>query len=628
MNIYNYKKRKTLEVKVGNVVIGGGNPIVIQSMANVKTSDTEAAIQQAVRIYNSGGKIVRFTTPSIADAKNLINIKSGIINEGYDIPLVADVHFSPDIADIASAIVDKVRVNPGNYVRSIRKNKDVSYTEEVYKTEYEMLKSRFIEFLKLCAKYNTAIRIGVNHGSLSERIMDRYGDTPEGIVESCMEMIRICKEQGFHNVVISVKSSNTSVMVRTVRLLADTMMDEGIEFPIHLGVTEAGEGEDGRIKSAVGIGALLSEGIGDTIRVSLSEEPEEEPFVARQIVNYVNSKLNHKFIEGPSRSGYNRYSNKRRESKEVMNIGGGKQPVVISDITKTNDVPFSDNLMTPYFLYIGMRDISEHYNDYRIIVDADNIYEGSNVYKMYTTSQLEKLRIDKSAIKFLRVGLKDINSDARINSVEECAKVVEISEILRRDPGIVLIGDCKNDNISAYHRALALALEYEELTNPLIINVDYKNNKNCPLQIKLAVDCGANLIDKLIDGVFVTTEEQDLDVKEINKIAFSVLQAAGSRISKTEYISCPGCGRTMFDLQTTINKVKKATSHLVGMKIGIMGCIVNGPGEMADADYGYVGAGKNKISLYKGTQCIEKNIPEELAVEKLIEIMKANGDWK
>ena len=623
-DIYNYNKRETIEVKIGNVIIGGEYPVVIQSMANVKTADTEAAVKQAIRIFGNGGKIVRFTTPSMADAKNMANIKSGISEEGFDIPLVADVHFSPDIADAVSSIVDKVRINPGNYVRSIRKDKTKSYTDKEFKDEYEQLKERFINFISLCKENNTAIRIGVNHGSLSERIMDRYGDTPEGIVESGMEMMRICRDEGFNNVVVSVKSSNTSMMVKTVRLLADSMNSEEILFPIHLGVTEAGEGEDGRIKSAVGIGTLLSEGIGDTIRVSLSEEPEEEPPVARQIVNYVCRKINHDQIFGPFTSLYDKYDNQRRKTTTVRNIGGNNVPVVITDISKTDISEILKENFKADYIYAGMKNISSD-QEIPLIVDAENKMTGENIFRIYDINQLNILREDKAELRFLKLSLKDINTDDNFKQVADCERAIRIIELLKSTPEIIIVADSDNLNIAAYQRAFAVTLQNEGIKNSLITYINYKKD-DIPTAIKLSVDAGPVLIDKMTDGLWIEAENESPE--ETERLMFSVLQATGARITKTEYISCPGCGRTMFDLQKTISRVKEATSHLTGLKIGIMGCIVNGPGEMADADYGYVGAGKDKISLYKGRECVEKNISEEKAVEKLIEIMKANGDWK
>ena len=623
-DIYNYNKRRTLEVKVGDVVIGGDYPIVIQSMANVKTSNTEEAVKQAIRIFESGAKIVRFTTPSMADARNMKNIEEGILASGFSIPLVADVHFSPDIADEVSTIVEKVRINPGNYVRSIRTDKTKPYSKEEYKKEYELLRERFIKFLQICKTNNTAIRIGVNHGSLSERIMDRYGDTPEGIVESCMEMLRICKDEKFENVVVSVKSSNTSMMVRTVRLLASIMNSEDLFFPIHLGVTEAGEGEDGRIKSAIGIGTLLSEGIGDTIRVSLSEEPEVEPVVARQIINYVCRKMNHDQIFGPYNPYYNKYGNDKRKTIAAKNIGGNNVPIVISDISGCDPEHIEYDKLDADILYVGMN--TPDNVDKIFLVDALNVASGKNIYRKYSTNQLDLIAKDNAKVKFLELSLNEINTDNNFKFVSQCEKAVRIIELLKSDSSIVVIADSDNINKAAYQRALILSLEKEEIYNPVITHIKYTDD-GVDVFVEDSVDFGPNLIDKLSDGIWITTTDTK-DVEELSRISFSILQATGSRITKTEYISCPGCGRTMFDLQTTISRVKNATSHLIGLKIGIMGCIVNGPGEMADADYGYVGAGKDRISLYKGRECIEKNIPEEDAVEKLIEIMKANGDWR
>ena len=623
--IYNFKRRNSSEVKIGNTTIGAENPVVVQSMANVHTSETQACVDQAIRIYKNGGAFVRFTTPSIKDAENLKNIKDGIIKAGYDIPIVADVHFSPDIADVAALYADKVRINPGNYVRSIRKQKDVSYTDEEYNEELSILKNRFIRFIDICKENKRAIRIGVNHGSLSERIVDRFGDTPIGMSESCMEMLRICKEQKFDNVVLSIKSSNTVVMVKTVRRLVEAMKVEGMNYPVHLGVTEAGEGEDGRIKSALGIGTLLSEGIGDTIRVSLSEEPELEIPVGKQITTYISKRYSHPRIYGPVKDKYNYFDNPRRISDKIYNMGAGQVPIVISDLSQSDVMPFDDNDMTPDYFYLGMRDISGIENKDKIVIDFKNSYKGEDVIRIYDLAEIDDLEKDKSPVKFFRANLNDINIDGYYKDPSICKNIVRVHDVLKADSSIVVVAKTANSNISGEQRTFCISLINSELKNPVILSLSYEEKEGA--QIRAAIDLGPNLIDQFADGIIIK-DIPGVDPREISKWSFAILQAARQRITKTEYISCPGCGRTLFNLQSTIAKVKEATKHLKGLKIGIMGCIVNGPGEMADADYGYVGAGKGKISLYKNKTCIEKNISEDEAVEKLIDIIKQNGDWR
>ena len=502
MDLFNYSRRETSEVNIGAVPLGGPNSIRVQSMTNTSTQDTEACVEQAKRIVDAGGEYVRLTTQGIKEAENLMNINIGLRSQGYMVPLVADVHFNPKVADVAAQYAEKVRINPGNYVDAARTFKKLEYTDEEYAQEIQKIHDRFVPFLNICKENHTAIRIGVNHGSLSDRIMSRYGDTPEGMVESCMEFLRICVEEHFTDVVISIKASNTVVMVKTVRLLVAVMEQEGMSFPLHLGVTEAGDGEDGRIKSALGIGALLSDGLGDTIRVSLSEAPEAEIPVARKLVDYILLRQDHPFIPGMDAPEFNYLSPSRRKTQAVRNIGGEHVP-----------------------------------------------------------------------------------------------------------------------NRLGEHRALVHQLMTEGLQNPVVFFQHYAEDNAEDLQIKSAADMGALIFDGLCDGLFLFNQGS-LSHAVVDGIAFGILQAGRLRTSKTEYISCPGCGRTLYDLEKTIARIKAATSHLKGLKIGIMGCIVNGPGEMADADYGYVGAGRGKISLYKGKVCVEKNIPEEEAVERLLEFIR------
>ncbi|MGL4292657.1 MAG: 4-hydroxy-3-methylbut-2-en-1-yl diphosphate synthase [Bacteroidales bacterium] len=625
-SLYNYLRRKSWEVMIGDTPLGDNHPIRLQSMTNTSTLDTEASVKQAIRIIRNGAAYVRLTAQGVREAENLKPIREAIRKEGFTTPLVADIHFNPKAADAAALYVEKVRINPGNYVDSARTFKELEYTDEEYAAELQKIRERFLPFLEVCRSNQTAIRIGVNHGSLSDRIMSRYGDTPRGMVESCMEFLRLCMEADFHNVVLSVKASNTVVMMKTVRLLVDTMQKEGMHFPLHLGVTEAGDGEDGRIKSAVGIGALLSDGIGDTIRVSLSEAPELEVPVAKKLVDYITTREGHTAVTGPEDPTYDPYDNPRRKTEAVGEVGGNLVPVVIADYSQTNALPLEKGIQIPDFYYIGMR-TTTGFEGKQVLVDANNEWAGTGIPKVYASNQSEDLEEDLNEKKFLRLKLSDINILAPSDSVNESMKRVELLDLLRNDPAIVVIAEAEGTNIPGEQRALIMLLQEEGICNPVILHANYAENDPENLQIKMAADLGVNLIDQLADGIMVSNNG-DIQLRDISQWMFGVLQAARLRTTKTEYISCPGCGRTLFDLEKTIARVRCATAHLTGLKVGIMGCIVNGPGEMADADYGYVGAGRGRISLYKGKTCMEKNIPEEEAVDKLIELIKEYGDWK
>ncbi len=610
MDLFNYSRRETSEVNIGAVPLGGSYPIRVQSMTNTPTQDTDACVEQAKRIVDAGGEYVRLTTQGIKEAENLKNINIGLRSQGYMVPLVADVHFNPKVADVAALYAEKVRINPGNYVDAPRTFKKLEYTDEEYARELQKIRERFIPFLNICKENHTAIRIGVNHGSLSDRIMSRYGDTPEGMVESCMEFLRICVEEQFTDVVISIKASNTVVMVETVRLLADRMEQEGMHFPLHLGVTEAGDGEDGRIKSALGIGALLSDGLGDTIRVSLSEAPEAEIPVARKLVDYIELRKNHPYIPGMEAKEFDYLSPVRRKTHAVRNIGGSNLPVVVADRMdgKTEVNP----QFTPDYIY-GGKTLPAPEEGAEYILDAD-VWEGApGTWPAFNYAQLPLMGECPAELKFLFVPYMMLTEE-----VIACLKV---------HPEVVLISQSNHPNRVGEHRALVHQLMTEGLQNPVIFFQHYAEDEAEDLQIKSAADTGALIFDGLCDGIFLFNQGS-LSHAVVDATAFGILQAGRVRTSKTEYISCPGCGRTLYDLEKTIARIKAATSHLKGLKIGIMGCIVNGPGEMADADYGYVGAGRGKISLYKGKECIEKNIPEEEAVDKLLELIRRNGDDK
>lgn len=612
MNYFNYSRRKANEVYIGATPMGGANPIRIQSMTNTVTMDTDACIAQAKRIIDAGGEYVRLTTQGVREAENLKFINAGLRKDGYNTPLVADVHFNPKVAEVAALYAEKVRINPGNYVDAARTFKQLEYTDEEYAQEIQKIRDRFIPFLNICKENHTAIRIGVNHGSLSDRIMSRYGDTPEGMVESCMEFLRICVEQEFTNVVISIKASNTVVMVKTVRLLAEQMDKEGMAFPLHLGVTEAGDGEDGRIKSALGIGALLADGLGDTIRVSLSEAPEAEIPVARKLVDYILQREDHPYIPGMEAENFSYTSPDRRVTTAVGNIGGNQVPVVIS--ARLDQNTGVSEQFKPDYIYCGQQLPADRRADTGYIVDA-NVWQGEEgTYPAFNFQQLIGLHHCNVPVKFLFTTYMGLNEEAMA--------------CLRMHPEVVIIAQSNHPNRLGEFRGIAHQLMSKGLKNPLVFFQFYEEAQLEDLQIKAAADMGALIFDGFCDGILLYNHGGKIADTKVDETAFGILQAGRVRTSKTEYISCPGCGRTLYDLESTIARIKAATSHLKGLKIGIMGCIVNGPGEMADADYGYVGAGRGKISLYKQKECIEKNIPEDQAVEKLIELIKKNGDYQ
>ena len=611
MTYFNYRRRESSVVRVGDTFLGGNNPIRIQSMANVSTMDTEAAVRQAISLIEAGAEYVRFTAQGEREAHNLGIIRQRLRDAGYTTPLVADIHFNPRAADVAATTVEKVRINPGNYVDRLKTFDQLTYTDEEYAAEIQKIRDRLVPFLAICREHGTAIRIGVNHGSLSDRIMSRYGDTPEGMVASCMEFLRICRDEQFDDVVISIKASNTVVMVETVRLLVRTMDAEGMHYPLHLGVTEAGDGEDGRIKSAVGIGALLSDGIGDTIRVSLSEAPEAELPVARQLVDYIRQREGHAPIQASRAPGYDSIFPERRASRPAGNIGNGRMPVVISD-RSNGDTRFDTELL-PDYLYIGKGNPADFAVDCPLLVDADCWQERTDTFPVFSAAEMKAwTACSSAALKFIRLTYQDLTD--------------EVVTTLQQDRATVVLLETHHVNGVGEQRAAMHRLMTAECDVPVILFRTYDDADAGQMQLKAAADLGTLLLDGFADGVML--QDHAVDAQTRDRSAFGILQATRLRISRTEYISCPSCGRTLYDMQTTIARIKAATSHLKGLKIGIMGCIVNGPGEMADADYGYVGAGRGRISLYKGKQCVLKNIPEEEAVDRLVELIKENGDWK
>lgn len=619
MELFDYHRRKTGVVHIGGTPLGGDFPIRVQSMTNTSTMDTDACVAQTLRIAEAGGDYVRLTTQGVREAENMRLINTGVREAGCNVPLVADVHFNPKVADVAALYAEKVRVNPGNYVDAARTFKHIAYTDEEYAQELKKIEERFVPFLHICRENHTAVRIGVNHGSLSDRIMSRYGDTPAGIVESCMEFLRICVKENFADVVISIKASNTVVMVQSVRLLVQVMEQEGMDFPLHLGVTEAGDGEDGRIKSAVGIGALLADGIGDTVRVSLSEAPEAEIPVARKLVDHVTARAGAMMIPAQAADDFDYVHPVRRKTRAVKNIGGDNVPVVIAD---RMDLAASGELknfrahpdLCPDYIYCG-RNLppKEEREEAAYIVDADVWTGEENTYPAFPCNMLPLMGQCPADLKFLFVSYG--------------ASTDEVRACLKYHPEVVVISQSNHQNRLGEHRALIHELTREGLQNPVVVFQHYahRQEEKEDFQIESAADMGALLFDGLCDGIYLYNNGT-LDHASIDATAFGILQAARLRTTKTEYISCPGCGRTLYDLQDTIARIKQATAHLKGLKIGIMGCIVNGPGEMADADYGYVGAARGKVSLYKKKECVEMNIPAEEAVDKLLKLIRENGD--
>lgn len=566
IDLFNYARRATVEVNVGGVTIGCTNPVRVQSMTNTSTMDTDGSVEQVLRIVAKGGELVRLTTQGNREAVNMGDIKAQLKARGCNVPLVADVHFNAAVADTAARYADKVRVNPGNYVDAARTFKHIDYTDAEYAEELVRLRERFVAFLDICKAEGRAVRVGVNHGSLSDRIMSRYGDTPSGVVESCMEFLRICRDENFNNVVVSIKTSNTTMMVTTVRRLVRVMAEEGIAYPLHLGVTEAGDAEDGRIKSAVGIGALLADGIGDTVRVSLAESPENEIPVAKELVEYVALRKDAPAIEGVVAGDFNYEEPVRRKTRSFGIIGGENVPVVVGGEVEDKDIA------------------SDIAADLMPVATVDNAND----------------------TRFIAVTYSDLTPEniAKIKSLKDIALVASSSHV----------------NAVGELRALVHRLMAKGVQAPVIIRRQYNESSVEALRIKASADLGVLLIDGLVDGLWI--ENPSSSAEELNALAFGILQATRARISKTEYIACPGCGRTMYDLQGTLARIKAATGHLKGLKIGVMGCIVNGPGEMADADYGYVGAARGKVSLYRRKECVEKNIPEDEAIERLLQLIE------
>ena len=618
-----YQRFKTRCVMVGEVGVGGDNPIRVQSMTTTDTMDTEMTIAQSIRMIEAGCEIVRITAPSIKEAKNLRSILDGIREKGYKTPLVADIHFTPNAAEIAATIVEKVRINPGNYADR-KKFETHEYSDKSYAEELERIRERFIPLVKICKENGTAMRIGTNHGSLSDRILSRYGDTPLGMVESGMEFIRIAESEGYYDMILSMKASNTQVVVQAYRLLVNKMIEEGMNYPLHLGVTEAGEAEDGRIKSALGIGALLEDGLGDTIRVSLTEEPEAEIPVAEALVERYNDLQEEENSLADIKSlPYDPFFYKRRSTIDLLNFGSKEVPRVIGDLSMNSSIKYEDLGQFGY-LYSPEKD-KWHVSD----VAIDFLYIGTNSIDFELPGTIGVIK--DHSVKEDRDGYYPLYTLDHIDAISSkdtsfiiCKDEDKIfTELLHLKNCIIIL---ETDQYYGYRslREFFIECQNKGLKNPIIIKGSYHGLPKEKLMLYSAIDIGSLFIDGLGDGIWLSSEHEH---SFINETAFGILQASRTRISKTEYISCPSCGRTLFDLQETTAMIRAKTDHLKGIKIGIMGCIVNGPGEMADADYGYVGTGPGLISLYKGQEVVQKNVKANKAVDALIGLIDSHGDW-
>ena len=642
-----YSRYKTREVKIGDVPLGGNNPIRIQSMTITDTINTIATVEQTIRMVEAGCEYVRITAPSMNEARNLENIKKELRARGYTVPLIADIHFTPNAAELAARIVEKVRINPGNYVDK-KKFEQFEYTDQEYKEELNRIRERFTPLVKVCKEYGTAMRIGTNHGSLSDRIMNRFGDTPLGMVESALEFVRICEDLDYHRIVLSMKASNPQVMVQAYRLLIQKMEEEGMNYPLHLGVTEAGGGEDGRIKSAVGIGALLEDGIGDTIRVSLTEDPEFEAPVAISLAKRYKKRSNQSPIKPITEIPIDPINYKRRETFTVSGIGGNNVPVVVADYSSRKissqkdltdigykyDEPSDKWLLadaTADIIYLGEHNISfDLPENLKLIINHD-VWEKLDSKKLrfplFNSTEYLGSKTFSEQVNFLKLQLSDL--------------VEELSNKIKLDDKLVIVIETDNEHGMADQRRFFFELISQGIKNPVIIKRNYENVSLDDVRLYSSTDFGALLIDGLGDGVWLCaktkkvepgyvikfTIAKESDQKFFNRTLFGILQATRTRISKTEYIACPSCGRTLFDLQQTTEMIRKRTEHLKGVKIAIMGCIVNGPGEMADADYGYVGSGVDKITLYRGKDIIKRSVPSTHAVDELIALIKEDGNW-
>lgn len=653
-----YQRLATKEVNIGGLLLGNFHPIRVQTMTTTDTMNTIATVEQTIRCIEAGAELVRITAPSKKEAENLLHIKNELRARGYSVPLVADIHFTPNAAEIAARIVEKVRVNPGNYVDK-KKFELIEYTDADYAEEIERIQERFTPLVKICKEHGTAMRIGTNHGSLSDRIMSRYGDTPMGMVESAMEFLRIARYESFHNIVLSMKASNPQVMVQAYRLLIQQMEQEfGECYPLHLGVTEAGDGEDGRIKSAAGIGTLLEDGIGDTVRVSLTEDPELEIPVCKDLVKRYTQRSHHTSIPAIQTLPYSPFQYKRRSSFAVQNVGGTQVPVVIADISKIGQI-------TPQSLEAIGYTYSDSLDKWTIAdMAADYIFTGSTILNFEIPGTLQVLvwphvwetvqHLPNYHPLFMDSGFAAASKrSGRLNFVmvdcfsdDTAVNDYTFMESWANDPTVVACFSSTNQHAMPAVRRMFIELQNRQILNPVVLITDSNWSSADEHLLHFSTETGALLLDGFGDGICLgltkeSYQQFDADLKGrtystnatetaecfINTTAFGILQATRTRISKTEYISCPSCGRTLFDLQETTAKIRNRTNHLKGVKIAIMGCIVNGPGEMADADFGYVGSGVGKITLYKGKEVVKKNINSEVAVDELIQLLKDNEAW-
>lgn len=627
-----YKRRKTVEVKIGNTPMGGSNPIRIQSMTTVDTMDTQGSIEESIRMIESGCEYIRITAPSIKEAENLRNIKEGLVARGYHTPLVADIHFTPNAAEVAAKIIEKVRVNPGNYADK-KKFDIIEYSDEQYQEEIERIREKFTPLVRICKEHGTAMRIGTNHGSLSDRILSRYGDTPFGMVESAMEFLRICEDEEYYNIVLSMKSSNPQVMVQAYRLLVATLDEEGLKpYPLHLGVTEAGEGEDGRIKSAMGIGTLLEDGLGDTVRVSLTEDPEFEAPVAKKIVDrYKHFDTDFDEVRNTEVVNYRPYEYIKRTSQEVADFGGDLLPKVVADYSQET-VKDKKQLACLGHHYLSATDKWTTTD-----TACDYIYVGSNIPEIEIHNNLsvwcdwsiynEVKRTKKDCIPVIELAQLRETAGQRVLKISVDDITVKVLEELGSIKDLILLITASAALNYKSLREACFKLVESGLDAPLVFSLNKTRLDHESFQLQASTDVGGLFVDGFGDGIMLFSGEKPEDRKCANSVSFGVLQASRVRMSKTEYISCPSCGRTLFDLQKTTAKIRKRTDHLKGVKIGIMGCIVNGPGEMADADYGYVGSGVGKITLYKGQEVVKRAVPSANAVDELIEIIREDGKW-
>ena len=632
-SLIEYKRFLTREVSMGDLKMGALNPIRIQSMTTTDTMDTQATVEQSIRMIDAGCELVRITAPSINEAKNLELIKKELKLRGFNTPICADIHFTPNAAEFAARVIEKVRVNPGNYADK-KKFEVFDYTDSAYESELERIRKRFTPLVKICKEYGTAMRIGTNHGSLSDRILSRYGDTPLGMVESALEFLRICEENNYFNIVISMKASNTQVMVQAYRLLVAKMMETNRNYPLHLGVTEAGDGEDGRIKSAVGIGALLEDGLGDTIRVSLTEEPEFEMPVAKLLAERYSLRKEHKEIpQIKFELPYNPFEYERFHTNEIINIGNHNVPRIIADYSMKSEVTAASLFGVGYNYSVPLDkwNLTDMAVDYLFLGDNNINFETPGTLGLIYNSQ-SWLPHKNHKLSFpLFCGdeyFRSTETSSKLNFVAVTIEVLtaEFIDKIKNDNTVCLVLDSFNIHTLPELRRMAIDLAHHQCKLPIIIKCNYSQLSQEEFQLFSSTDIGGLLLDGFGDGIWIKQKEC-VSIQMCNSTAFGILQASRTRISKTEYISCPSCGRTLFDLQETTQKIRERTDHLKGIKIGIMGCIVNGPGEMADADYGYVGTGPGKISLYKGKVVVKKNVTSETAVDELIGLIKENGDW-